>query len=72
MSFDPIDHIGTLDNTTNMGFTQPDLYREILDNQLDTRASIIQNYLIHQPESKIQRSLMIFGDNAPGMTIEQL
>jgi hypothetical protein len=70
MSSCPIDHIGTIENSAFMGFTHMDLYREILDNQLDAGASIIQNYLIYQVEST--RSLMIFSDNAQGMTIEQL
>jgi hypothetical protein len=70
MSSEPIDHIGTIENSAFMGFTHADLYREILDNQLDAGASVIQNYLISQVESS--KSLMIFGDNAQGMTIEQL
>jgi len=70
MSSEPIDHIGTIENSAFMGFTHTDLYREILDNQLDAGASVIQNYLISQVESS--KSLMIFGDNAQGMTIEQL
>jgi len=70
MSSEPIDHIGTIENSAYMGFTHADLYREILDNQLDAGASVIQNYLISQVESS--KSLMIFGDNAQGMTIEQL
>ena len=70
MSSCPIDHIGTIENSAFMGFTHMDLYREILDNQLDAGASIIQNYIIYQVEST--RSLMIFSDNAQGMTIEQL
>jgi hypothetical protein len=70
MASEPIDHIGTIENSAFMGFTHADLYREILDNQLDAGASVIQNYLISQVESS--KSLMIFGDNAQGMTIEQL
>ena len=70
MSSCPIDHIGTIENSAFMGFSHMDLYREILDNQFDAKASIIQNYLLHEVEKN--RSLMIFGDNALGMNIEQL
>ena len=70
MSSGPISHIGTLYNTTDSGFSNMDLIRELLDNALDANASEIQIHMVNQPHSNTY--LMIFGDNARGMNRETL
>lgn len=70
MSSGPISHIGTLYNTTNSGFSNMDLVRELLDNALDANASEIQIHMVNQPHSNTY--LMIFGDNARGMNRKTL
>ena len=70
MSFEPISHVGTLYNTTNQGFSNMDLIRELIDNALDARASEIQIHMIYQPESNTY--LIMIGDNGPGMNRKTL
>ena len=70
MSSGPISHIGTLYNTTNQGFSNMDLIRELIDNSLDANASEIQIHMIDQPETSTY--LITVGDNAQGMTRETL
>ena len=70
MSSGPIDHIGTLDNTTDSGFSETDLIRELIDNALDAHPSEVKIYMVHNQESNTYR--IIVADDARGMNCETL
>ena len=70
MSSGPIDHIGTLNNITDSGFSETDYIRELLDNALDADPSEVKIYMEYNQESNTY--LIIVVDDARGMNCETL
>ena len=70
MSSGPIDHIGTLYNTTDSGFSETDLIRELIDNALDADPSEVKIDMVYNQESNTY--LIIVVDDAGGMNYETL